>query len=430
MTTTVNFQRDTKVYMSYVDYEEANSITNTRPVNTYELGILAGGGLSQSTSTQVIETLESGQNPDRSSKRFNTQLNAVNWNFDLYEKPTGIRVSRDANLAAAAGATQTGSSRSLASTPLWQTLVSNTPFSASGASKEDCVFNNGKLFSNTQTASNGVAASKSNFGTSSEYFLYFHLGDTVYKVDKAVTDKATIDGGIEDICKTSWSGYGSTMTELEGPAKDRFLSVVGGELSTGTIVQAGANASPLNSYASGKYQPWAESNVGISTTASEDGTIINRDTEIEIVHRSSATGTDVTYTFPITDLSIEYDNAITYLTPEELAKLNEPVGSYTGSRKISGSMSMYLKDGSAESAGFLKAIQEDKRTTSASTTSAKFFIGGKTGARLVVEIPACQFDFPEVSIEDVISMTVSFHGQEPTNSTGQGGEIILDAYKS
>ena len=43
---------------------------------------------------------------------------------------------------------------------------------------------------------------------------------------------------------------------------------------------------------------------------------------------------------------------------------------------------------------------------------------------------ACQFEFPQLATEDVISMSVNFVGQEPNATKGQGGEVTLVAVKS
>ena len=43
---------------------------------------------------------------------------------------------------------------------------------------------------------------------------------------------------------------------------------------------------------------------------------------------------------------------------------------------------------------------------------------------------ACQFEFPQIATDDVISMSVNFVGQEPTATRGTGGEVKVFAKKS
>ena len=131
-------------------------------------------------------------------------------------------------------------------------------------------------------------------------------------------------------------------------------------------------------------------------------------------------------------MNIEYTNNITYLTPEEISALNEPIGQFTGTRAISGSATMYLRAGELESSGFLRNILNDARTQSAQTSNANLIIGGTTSGDPYVafQLDACQFEFPSVATEDVISMSVNFVAQEPTASKGGGGEVAIFVDKS
>ena len=93
---------------------------------------------------------------------------------------------------------------------------------------------------------------------------------------------------------------------------------------------------------------------------------------------------------------------------------------------------MYLRAGELESAGFLRNISEDTRTSSPQTSNANLIIGGTTSGDPYVafQMNACQFEFPQLATEDVISMSVNFVGQEPTATKGKGGEVTLVAVKS
>jgi hypothetical protein len=42
-------------------------------------------------------------------------------------------------------------------------------------------------------------------------------------------------------------------------------------------------------------------------------------------------------------------------------------------------------------------------------------------------MPAVQFEFPQVAIEDVLSISVNFMAQEPTATKGSGGEVTIFA---
>ena len=81
---------------------------------------------------------------------------------------------------------------------------------------------------------------------------------------------------------------------------------------------------------------------------------------------------------------------------------------------------------------FIKNILNDSRTQSAQTSNANLIVGGTTTGDPYVafQLDACQFEFPAMATEDVISMSVNFVAQEPTASKGGGGEVAIFAVKS
>jgi hypothetical protein len=44
-------------------------------------------------------------------------------------------------------------------------------------------------------------------------------------------------------------------------------------------------------------------------------------------------------------------------------------------------------------------------------------------------MPAVQFEFPQVAVEDVLAVSVNFMAQEPTATKGAGGEVTIIAAK-
>lgn len=419
----LNLQRNSEVFLSTVDLAGGGSAASMTPSNTWKVEVLAGFAVSASAATQDITSLESGTNPDRSQQRFNTAINPVEWNFQTYMRPTGAITGATPG-GITAGSTHSGNVKPLADWFMWQALVSNTK-PTSGAADQSVWVTGGKLPTVNTAASTGAASTRSNFSTMQENHLYFKLDNVFYQVQNAVVDDAKVDAGIEEIATTTWSGKGTTMIELSSSTRDGAVSVFGGVLNAGTVALANANA--YTATAAYSYHPYNQMNVaGVMSTNSF---IKNRLSAINVVHRPSAGGGDVTYTFPVTALSFEYNNNTTYLTPEELSMLNAPIGQFAGTRAITGSMTMYLRGGSGESAGFLKNIMADSRVSSSGTTTANLIIGGTTSPYVAFSLPAVQFEFPQVSVEDVISMSVNFVGQEPLASKGGGGEVTVVAVK-
>ena len=416
MAAQLNLQRNTKVFMSTVDLAGGAAHSAMKPANTWQVEILAGYAVSQSAATQDITSLESGLTPDRSQQRFNTALNPVDWNFQAYLKPTGLEKT--------AGATDkhaSGNSMPVADWFLWQGLMSNTSW-ASGAEIRSTWQTDGKFSLAERAAAANVFQHSSNFATASEYHIYFKMDNVIYQVSNATVNQATIDAAVDGIATTTWTGFGTNLIELRGDPRDNAVATFGGILNAGTTLTANSNAYETTADAS--YHPWNSYNV--SGSISSASFIKNRLSTIDVKHAPSAVGAGVDFTFPITALSFDYNNNITYLTPEELASLNSPIGQFAGARAISGSLSAYLRGGSDNTAQFLKQIVEDTRTSSATTSNANLKIGGATAPFFALNMPSVQFEIPTHSIDDVIGVSVNFLAQETNKGTGDELTIIVE----
>jgi len=420
----LNLQRNSEVFMSTVDLVNGAAVTAMTPENTWKLEVLAGFAVTSTAATQDITSLESGTNPDRSQQRFNTAINPVDWNLQVYLRPTGVVTGAAAD-STDAGSTQTGNVKPVADWFMWQSMVSNTKV-ASGVTEQSVWETGGRLRTVNVAAGTGSHSTRSNFSTAVENHMYFKLDNVIFQVSNATVNQATVDAGIEEIATTTWTGFGTTMKELTGTPRDNAVSVFGGILNDGSSVTANSNASEATVTA--HYHPYNQMNVAGSVGT--NSFIKNRLSAIEFHHQPSAGGADVKYTFPVTALSFDYNNNITYLTPEELANLNEPIGQFTGTRAVTGSATMYLRSGDNESAQFIRNIQNDSRTASAQTSNANLIVGGATAPYVAFQLDACQFEFPAIAVEDVISMTVNFVGQETSANKGNGGEVTIFAAKS
>jgi hypothetical protein len=420
----LNLQRNSEVFFSTVDLINGAAVTSMTPTNTWKVEVLAGFAVTSSSATQDITSLESGTDPDRSQQRFNTAINPVDWNFQTYLRPTGVETGAEVNTTTAK-TNNTGNVKPVADWFLWQSMVSNTKV-ADGTEENSVWASGGKLQTTTVAAGTGSFPSKSNFSTATENHMYFKLDNVVYQVSNATVNQATVDAGIEEIATTTWSGFGTTLKEITGVPRNNAISVFGGVLNDGSTVTA--NSTTENATVTASYHSFAQMNVAGATGT--NSFIKNRLSTIEFHHQASAGGSDEKFTFPVTALSFDYNNNITYLTPEELSSLNEPIGQFTGSRAVTGSATMYLRTGDLESAGFLRNISEDSRTSSAQTSNANLIIGGTTAPYVAFQLDACQFEFPQIATDDVISMSVNFVAQETTATKGDGGEVTLFAAKT
>jgi len=430
----LNLQRNSEVFFSTVDINSGAVAVAMTPGNTWKLEVLAGFAATSTSATQDITSLESGLNPDRSQQRFNTAINPVDWNIQVYIRPTGANIVA-AKDTTTAGTNNSGNSKPVADWYMWQALASSTLAAkktqaapASNEVQEQSVWQSGgKLVTTVVAASTRVHASTSNFAIAPEYFMYFKLDNVVYQVDKATVNSATVDAGIEDIAATTWSGFGTTMKELVGAPRDIAIATFGGIKNAGGAAVV-ANSSAATLTAGSSYHPFNTMNV--AGTVTTNAFIKNRLSSINFHHKATASASDEAFTFPVTSMNIEYTNNITYLTPEQISALNEPIGQFAGTRSITGSTTMYLRTGDLDSAGFLRNIQNDTRTNSAQTSNANVIVGGTVAPYMAFTMPAAQFSFPAIQTEDVISMSVDFMAQEPTATKGGGGEITLFAAKS
>jgi hypothetical protein len=418
--TSLNLQRNSEVFFSTIDLNGGAAVTAMTPSNTWKIEVLAGFAVSSSSATQDITSLESGLTPDRSQQRFNTAINPVEWNFQTYLRPTGVENGNTAGGATAATNTS-GNVKPVADWFMWQSLASNTRVH-SGTAEQSVWTNGGKLFTTNTAAGVGSHSTRSNFAIAQEdQYLYFKMDNIIYQVSNAAVNSAVVDAGIEEIAAVTWSGNGNIMRELTGTPRNNAVSVFGGTLNNGTSVLANSNAAALTRVAS--YHPYNQMNVaGVIATNSF---IKNRLSSINFQHAASAGAAGVSYNFPVTALTLEYNNNITYLTPEEISTLNSPIGNFTGTRAVTGSATMYLRAGDSQSAQFLRNIMEDSRTTSAQTSNANLIVGGATAPYVAFAMPAVQFDFPQLAVEDVLAVSVNFMAQEPAATKGNGGEVTI-----
>jgi hypothetical protein len=421
--TCLNLQRNSEVFASTVDLLNGAVVTSMTPSNTWKLEVLSGFAATSGAATQDITSLESGSAPDRSQQRFNTSINPVDWNMQVYMRPTGAVTGATSDLAAA-GTTASGNVKPVADWFFWQQAFSNTAAS-DGVSDQSVWESGGKLKTVNVAAGVGSHSSRANFSTATEAHLYYKLDNVIYQVSNSTVNQATVDAGIDGIATTTWSGLGTTMKELTGLPRNNAVSVFGGILNDGTSVLANSNAAASSAIAA--YHPFNQMNVAGSVGT--NSFIKNRLSAIEFHHTPSAGGADVKYTFPVTALTFEYNNNISYLTPEELSSLNEPIGQFTGTRAVSGTATMYLRAGDNESSQFLRNIYADTRTSSSTTSNANLIIGGATAPYVAFQLDAVQFDFPQIAVDDVISMSVNFVAQEPGAGCGNGGEVTIVAAK-
>ena len=365
------FSRDTRVIVSD---RHASSATY------WEIPVLDGFSFSQATNTSEItlNEMEASAGGSRRGRRmFNDSYAPAEWSFSTYARP----------FTSAAGATLgwevSGAAANMhcVEEALWAALVANETFTKSAGTSPavNAEWANGNVQSTTSGLTIGFGGS--NVSNLKVLDIYFVMGQgtfaegthTIYKLDGAVVNSAGIDFDLDGISTINWAGFASMITEVQA-------------LPTVTI------------------------NEGYKAT---NNFIRNRLTTLTATGVTTAESIVGTYTLTLTGGSLNFENNITFLTPETLGVINQPIGHVTGTRNIGGSFTCYLSNSTAASADLWEDLIESDETIT-NDFNLVFDIGGASSPTIKVTLPTCHLEIPTHSIEDVISLETTFHALPST----------------
>jgi hypothetical protein len=222
----------------------------------------------------------------------------------------------------------------------------------------------------------------SNKATLAEFDIFFIMGarqstdNTVYKIEGCCVNEATINFDIEGIAQIDWSGFGKLITE-QGTTTPA-ATVTEGTTATSNFIRNRLTSLTLNGSGT---SPYAAS-----------------------------------YDVVLTGGNITFSNNMTFLTPDTLGVVNQPIGHVTGTRSITGNFTCYLDNEDATKSGelFEDLIEDTDATTN--SFGLTFKIGGEvsTAPQLHVTMPTCHLEIPTHSIEDIISLETNFHALPST----------------
>jgi hypothetical protein len=242
--------------------------------------------------------------------------------------------------------------------------------------------------------------------------LYFLIDNQMYLVEGAQVGSAGISVDISDIAQVEWSGQGLSLEAITTPT---FASS-----GTGIAYDTAA--------------PTADEFVAIPASKNY---LVNKLTIMD-VNADVAPGADDFYNVPITGANVDINNNITYLTPETLAEVDKPIGSFTGSFEVTGSIDAYLRKTSgagteADPYGTAELMDHMLVSGSEAVTNAAnlvFNIGGKTAGEpgVSITIPNAQLSVPDLSVDDVVSSSMEFKGITTDPDMQSGSEVFLDFY--
>lgn len=380
----VYMSRDAKLY---VTLETSGSV--------WQVPILEGFSFSQASESSDITLTEANSSAGtsrRGKKTFNTGLAAAEFSFSTYVRPfktggTGVTGHASDTVDNVHGVEEV----------LWAMFAG-----ADGHDASTGVFDYATAAISTQSndTSNTFDFSESNqpvFKEAATLQFFIPNGgagtsteDTLYTLNNAVINEATIDFDIEGIAQISWSGMAQSITTAPG-ATEPTADISEGATDTSAFIQ-------------------------------------NRLSKVAIVANNTTVfpgaGSGV-YNITLTGGSVTFTNNISSLMPEEMGVVNQSVGLITGTREVSGSLTCYLDSGTGGSREFFKAFQQ--ATALAIPTNSfnlKLEIGGTTGTRLEIPMPTAMFELPTLAIDDVVGVEANFFGLASNIETTDEATIV------
>ena len=375
------FSRDTKVFLTQ----------NGSTAVGWEIPVLDGFSFSQATNTSEItlnEMADSNGKSRRSRQMFTDSYAPVEWSFSTYMRPFGAVPAGSGNVWEPS-ASISGNPQHAVEEALWAYFVGHTSFTI-GSSSTASAWNGTGGITNSDTSMT-VDFEQSEVAALGTFDLFFELGsatdggDATYKLEGCVVSSVSIDFDIDGIATINWSGQGRMLTE--------FDSNSGNPPSfTKTISE------------------------GVSTTSNF---IRNRLTQLAVTTAGSG-NFQSSYDLVLTGGNLTFENNMTFLTPETLGSVNQPLGNVTGTRSVSGNFTCYLNHDSSKSADLFEDIIESTDVIT-NDFNLVFKIGGTSTPNVAITLPNCHLEVPSHSIEDIISLDVNFHALPASVDPGSTG---------
>ena len=357
------------------------------------LPIMDGFSFSQAVNSSEV-TLNEMENASGVSKRgrkvFNDSLSAAEFSFQMYARPLATVLGATNGWEPSDGVV---TARAVEEA-LWANFIAVNEYTSGGTGTAGSWEFGVTASTDVSTVYDFNDSNKSTLGT---FDIYFTLNgcDTdatnnqVYKINDCVINTMNMDFDIDGISTLSISGFGSQISDVgaadPSDPEDTILIADGSYLTGGEFIAEGVTAT--------------------------DNFVRNRLTQMEITagDTTSFPGSGAgAYSIAITGGSINFENNITFLTPEELCHVNVPIGHICGTRTIGGSFTAYLSSGTAGDAADFFEDLIDNTDIITNSFDITFKVGGSVTPRLEFNFPQCHVEIPTHSIEDVVSLECNF----------------------
>lgn len=472
----LNLRRETRCFISTVT-------SSFSALNTFEVPVLADYSFTQSTGSETITLNEAGATPKRGQRSFNISLEQVDLSLPTYIRPyiagdhncvenilwegiTGNAVGVDDN--AKPGATYFQADFENSDVHELKKLNVYLVMENSAYLIDDAVVNTAEvdfnidaigmitwsLLGKSITTFPTVAAptnypdpdtpgttylavpSSANFiknklstielaklsGTTSAYWTvdYANLLDLTALTDlidaTAYTADITVDGGSVQTISIDPANLGGAATAT---VRD-VIAEINNQLDD-AIVYEKAGDLVIESSKSGAVTSMLVVD-GVTNALLDLLDTTNFNT---VGAQTAGSGVGKSYDVPVTGGSLSIENNITFLTPEELGKINSSIGHFTGTRSISGSLTCYLNTGSNNSEGLFSDLASDTSTVT-QEFEMNLQLGGPASPRVEFTMNHANLTIPAIQSDDVISLNIDYTALG--NSITDKDEVIVRYY--
>ena len=406
---------------------------NETDANTFRLGVLDGYSFSQGSDSTDVTISEAGATPNRGSKRFNDSLPPAEWSFGTYVRP----------FVHGAASYRANGTFDCVENVLWAALSgTGLPNSSDTAG------------AGVQVGTSAVTGSLCKFDQSDVHELmklsiYFALENTTYRLNQAQINQAEIDFSIDGIAQISWSGNATTIDQVSEISEDPSVAVEFTTSAQGADSAAILSAVTLNANSKAltdKGENCEEFNY-VDTTGPADADYLRN--KLSSLHLSTLLqgggktdqGLDAKeYEINITGGSLTIANNVTYVTPETIGVVDKPIGSFTGARVVSGSLTMYLDTKDNGSNDLLTDLAASTDLVS-NAFDMRLFMGVSGNVTLVggvgeameaddftapgveFNMPRAHLTVPTIEVGDLISASVEFSANGSTLLDGDEMEV-------
>ena len=256
-----------------------------------------------------------------------------------------------------------------------------------------------------------VSTALSNKNQLVKFGMVMVVDGITYVINNCCMNQAVVDFGLDGIAMAAWTGMGTELKQLA-------YQLVFDSASPFGITRSDTSA-PVGNYTYKNTTAEFITNK-LSTISLKAG--INGTTSGAL---GGTAGNE--YKLALTGGSITVNNNVTYVTPANLGVVNLPVGYYTGTRAISGSVTAYLRTGALNTAGLLNALLTASATSAGVEPKYQLMIsigGASASTRVEVELPMAFLQIPTIDAAAVMSTTINFTAEgHSTDASGTGIDI-------